>query len=296
MRSSPPIRRDIEVVDARHRPPVPRDLRRLGRDGGALRTPHRRLRARRRCAGSARLRAGHQRLPPLGRRRGRPAARVRKVEPLAPGARRRRGVDHRACAPSSRRDRAATPFAAFDRGLRSGQDQSARRLEPRSDVERYVADHRVPYNALHDRGFPSIGCAPCTRAVRVGEPERAGRWWWEDGQPRRNAACTSGRRSPTTPTALSSLRRSRELGAAQDRRHHSIRRRCADRLTHLQRLEAESIHILREVAAECEKPVMLYSIGKDSSVLLHLAHEGVLSRHACRSRCCTSTRPGSSAR
>ncbi|MDP3458900.1 MAG: phosphoadenosine phosphosulfate reductase family protein, partial [Hyphomonas sp.] len=42
-------------------------------------------------------------------------------------------------------------------------------------------------------------------------------------------------------------------------------------LTHLDRLEAESIHILREVAAECEKPVMLYSIGKDSAVMLHLA-------------------------
>ncbi|MFC6048691.1 phosphoadenosine phosphosulfate reductase, partial [Methylobacterium hispanicum] len=34
-------------------------------------------------------------------------------------------------------------------------------------------------NVLHDRGFPSIGCAPCTRAMRVGESERAGRWWWE---------------------------------------------------------------------------------------------------------------------
>ena len=43
------------------------------------------------------------------------------------------------------------------------------------------------------------------------------------------------------------------------------------RLTHLQRLEAESIHIMREVVAECERPVMLYSIGKDSSVMLHLA-------------------------
>ncbi|MCB1380799.1 MAG: sulfate adenylyltransferase subunit CysD, partial [Alphaproteobacteria bacterium] len=43
------------------------------------------------------------------------------------------------------------------------------------------------------------------------------------------------------------------------------------RLTHLERLEAESIHIIREVAAECEKPVMLYSIGKDSAVMLHLA-------------------------
>src|SRR5687768_9486754 len=43
------------------------------------------------------------------------------------------------------------------------------------------------------------------------------------------------------------------------------------KLTHLQRLEAESIHIMREVVAECERPVMLYSIGKDSSVMLHLA-------------------------
>jgi phosphoadenosine phosphosulfate reductase len=49
----------------------------------------------------------------------------------------------------------------------------------RAEVERYVLDNAVPYNPLHDRGFPSIGCAPCTRAVRVGEPERAGRWWWE---------------------------------------------------------------------------------------------------------------------
>src|SRR5580698_2608139 len=46
---------------------------------------------------------------------------------------------------------------------------------------------------------------------------------------------------------------------------------AAVRLTHLQRLEAESIHILREVVAECERPVMLYSIGKDSAVMLHLA-------------------------
>ena len=42
-----------------------------------------------------------------------------------------------------------------------------------------AADAHVPLNALHERGFPSIGCAPCTRAVRPGEPERAGRWWWE---------------------------------------------------------------------------------------------------------------------
>ncbi len=47
------------------------------------------------------------------------------------------------------------------------------------DVWTYIHAHDVPYNALHDRGFPSIGCAPCTRAVRPGEDARAGRWWWE---------------------------------------------------------------------------------------------------------------------
>lgn len=43
----------------------------------------------------------------------------------------------------------------------------------------YVRAHAVPYNPLHDRGYPSIGCAPCTRAIEPGEDIRAGRWWWE---------------------------------------------------------------------------------------------------------------------
>jgi phosphoadenosine phosphosulfate reductase len=47
------------------------------------------------------------------------------------------------------------------------------------DVWAYIRAHDVPYNALHDRGYPSIGCAPCTRAVTPGEDARAGRWWWE---------------------------------------------------------------------------------------------------------------------
>lgn len=46
-------------------------------------------------------------------------------------------------------------------------------------VKTYVADHHVPYNVLHDKGFVSIGCAPCTRAIQEGEDFRAGRWWWE---------------------------------------------------------------------------------------------------------------------
>jgi len=48
-----------------------------------------------------------------------------------------------------------------------------------ADVWQYIADHAVPYNPLHDGFFPSIGCAPCTRAIALGEPFRAGRWWWE---------------------------------------------------------------------------------------------------------------------
>lgn len=43
----------------------------------------------------------------------------------------------------------------------------------------YIKDEFIPYNPLHDKGFPSIGCAPCTRAVEPGEDIRAGRWWWE---------------------------------------------------------------------------------------------------------------------
>ena len=44
----------------------------------------------------------------------------------------------------------------------------------------YIKQHKVPYNTLHDNGFPSIGCQPCTRAILAGEDIRAGRWWWEN--------------------------------------------------------------------------------------------------------------------
>jgi phosphoadenosine phosphosulfate reductase len=48
----------------------------------------------------------------------------------------------------------------------------------------YVREHEVPVNALHARGYPSIGCAPCTRAIEPGEDIRAGRWWWENPEHR----------------------------------------------------------------------------------------------------------------
>jgi phosphoadenosine phosphosulfate reductase len=49
-----------------------------------------------------------------------------------------------------------------------------------AQVWSYIRAHDVPYNALHDLGYPSIGCAPCTRPVARGEAHRAGRWWWEE--------------------------------------------------------------------------------------------------------------------
>jgi phosphoadenosine phosphosulfate reductase len=48
------------------------------------------------------------------------------------------------------------------------------------EVKAFIKQYNIPYNTLHDKGFPSIGCLPCTRAVQPGEDFRAGRWWWED--------------------------------------------------------------------------------------------------------------------
>jgi phosphoadenosine phosphosulfate reductase len=102
---------------------------------------------------------------------------VRKVEPLG------RALDGaNAWITGLRGDqsanRAEMRFAEFDAG--HGVIKVNPLLDwPRERVDAFVRENAVPYNALHDRGFLSIGCAPCTRAVRPGEPERAGRWWWE---------------------------------------------------------------------------------------------------------------------
>ena len=50
------------------------------------------------------------------------------------------------------------------------------------EVLKYLKENNVPYNPLHDKGFISIGCAPCTRAIEPGEDPRAGRWWWESSK------------------------------------------------------------------------------------------------------------------
>jgi phosphoadenosine phosphosulfate reductase len=105
---------------------------------------------------------------------------VRKVAPLA------RALDGAAAWITGLRadqsaDRAQVPPALFD------EERRLIKVNPLFDWTRertreFVRAHDVPYNALHERGFLSIGCAPCTRAVMPGEPERAGRWWWEQSQ------------------------------------------------------------------------------------------------------------------
>ena len=103
---------------------------------------------------------------------------VRKVEPLG---------------------RALAGTQAWITGLRSEQSAGRRdmtlvgvdtahgviKLNPlfdwnREAVQNFAAEKKIPINALHAKGFASIGCAPCTRAILPGEPERAGRWWWEN--------------------------------------------------------------------------------------------------------------------
>lgn len=80
-------------------------------------------------------------------------------------------------------NRADTPFAEFD------AERNLIKINPLADwdidrIKAYVADHAVPINPMHARGYPSIGCEPCTRAIKPGEPERAGRWWWENDEKR----------------------------------------------------------------------------------------------------------------
>ncbi|MGB8869359.1 MAG: phosphoadenylyl-sulfate reductase [Rhodomicrobium sp.] len=104
--------------------------------------------------------------------------RVRKVEPLKRGLAGASGwITGLRRGQSS--GRAEVPFAEWD------QDFGLMKLSPIADwpleqLEAYVAENDIPINPLHGKGFPSIGCEPCTRAVRPGEDIRAGRWWWEN--------------------------------------------------------------------------------------------------------------------
>jgi phosphoadenosine phosphosulfate reductase len=108
----------------------------------------------------------------------RECCRIRKVEPLG-----RALAGNKAWVTGQRRAQSATRAE-----LHVQEDDAAHgmvKFNPladwsEQDVWDYIRANNVPYNALHDQGYPSIGCAPCTRAVEPGEDVRAGRWWWEN--------------------------------------------------------------------------------------------------------------------
>jgi phosphoadenosine phosphosulfate reductase len=103
---------------------------------------------------------------------------IRKVEPL-----KRALAGKRAWITGMRAEQASTRGNLATREYDEGN--GLEKFNPLADwsekeVWTYIKQHNVPYNALHDKFYPSIGCAPCTRAISLGEDVRSGRWWWED--------------------------------------------------------------------------------------------------------------------
>lgn len=104
--------------------------------------------------------------------------RIRKVEPL-----RQALSGNKAWVTGQRRAQSATRAE-----LHVQEDDAAHGMQKfnpladwsEEDVWHYIRNNNVPYNPLHDKGYPSIGCEPCTRAIQPGEDVRAGRWWWEN--------------------------------------------------------------------------------------------------------------------
>lgn len=104
--------------------------------------------------------------------------RIRKVEPLG-----RALAGNKAWITGQRRAQSATRTSLMIEEDDPGHFMT--KFNPladwsEEDVWTYLRDNMVPYNALHDQGYPSIGCEPCTRAIEPGEDVRAGRWWWEN--------------------------------------------------------------------------------------------------------------------
>ena len=105
---------------------------------------------------------------------------IRKVEPLN-----RALKNKKAWITGMRQEQSQTRLALKEEEFdEAHQSQKLNPLSSWSEIEiwAYIKIHDVPYNALHDQFYPSIGCAPCTRPISAGEDVRAGRWWWEDPQ------------------------------------------------------------------------------------------------------------------
>ncbi|MFZ6861679.1 phosphoadenylyl-sulfate reductase [Undibacterium sp. Ji67W] len=104
--------------------------------------------------------------------------RIRKVEPLN-----RALAGNKAWITGQRRAQAATrtELAVQEDDVAHGMQKFNPLADwSEEDVWHYIRSNNVPYNPLHDKGYPSIGCEPCTRAIQPGEDVRAGRWWWEN--------------------------------------------------------------------------------------------------------------------
>jgi phosphoadenosine phosphosulfate reductase len=127
---------------------------------------------------------------------------IRKVEPLV-----RALAPVRAWMTGQRRDqspgtRTEIPAIQLDRTFGS-PDRPLIKLNPLASwtsqqVWSYIREHEVPYNALHERGFVSIGCEPCTRPTHPGQHEREGRWWWEEAT-RKECGLHAGNTAPPAP-------------------------------------------------------------------------------------------------
>lgn len=108
--------------------------------------------------------------------------RIRKVEPF-----KRAIAGYGAWVTGVRHEQSAT--RAMAEPVEWDAENGLHKISPILDwteeqVWQYIRTRKLPYNSLHDRQYPSIGCSPCTRAIQPGESRRAGRWWWEQPESR----------------------------------------------------------------------------------------------------------------
>src|SRR5690625_2737855 len=220
---------------------------------------------------------------------------IRKVAPL------KRYLAHRSAWITGQRQeqaqsRAQIPAQEFDTQFQL-QKFNPLRAWSHEALWQVIHQHNIPYNPLHDQGYPSIGCAPCTRAIEPGESLRAGRWWWEKDSHQECGLHLSPTQAASTPDPSQQIETNtltikhntrnnihdnvrdhiRDLNAHGQKETQPANTRAPISLAvndaHLDWLEAEAIYVLREIAAETQRPALLFSGGKDSAVLLKLAEK-----------------------
>ena len=241
-----------------------------------------------RLAGAFVARARHRRV--LRRRRAAQGL-LRRAQgrAAAPRAGRARARGSPACAARSRSRARRSPIEESDAAHALGSSiRSPTGATTTSGAT--CAPTTCPYNALHDRGYPSIGCEPCTRAVAPGEDLRAGRWWWEQpahkecGLHRRSIPIVAKRHDPAG-------RGGDAVSEALDAEHAARRGEPAAPaapITSTGSSRSRSTSCARW-RASAGNPALLFSGGKDSIVMLRLAEKAFRPGAASVPACCTST-------